>query len=124
MKIKEMDASDIESRIHSQWHEWRKTEQDPTSTNKARVAKYQEEKVWKSFSILGKRPSSSEQPEDWTEDMSDFVRQSGIDSESLVSLIARFEIRYPQMTNRVRQAFFEFERGDVHLVSDNNTLFE
>jgi len=123
-KLKEMYASDIEHRIHRHWSEWRNSQKDPTSINEARVVKYQEEKVRRSFRIFGKRTSSSELPEGWTDRMTDFVRQSDIEFEDIVSLIARFEKRFPQMINRVGRAYFECLRGNVQCVSDNDVLFE
>ncbi len=124
IKIIEMDASDIEDRIHSQWREWWDTQEKSTSIDDARVLKYQEEEVRNTFGIFGKRPSSYRRPEDWTEDMSKFVRESVIGPESLVSLIARFDIKYPKMKNCVGIALFNFERGDVQLVSGIEELFD
>ncbi len=97
IKIIEMDASDIKDRIHSQWRE---------------------------CGILGKRPSSYRRPEDWTEDISKFVQESVIGPESLVSLIARFDIKYSKMVYYVGIALFNFERGNVHLVSGIEELFD
>lgn len=100
--------------------EWRGKRRNPESSNNARVEEYQREQVGKSFSILSKRPSSSKEPEGWTDHMTCFVEESDPDSETLGSFIKRFEDQFPRMRNRVGQGWFECVRGDLQVVASNN----
>ncbi len=100
--------------------EWRGKRRNPESSNNARVEEYQREQVGKSFSTLSKRPSSSKEPEGWTDHMTCFVEESDPDSETLGSFIERFEDRFPRMRNRVGRGWFECVRGDLQVVPSNN----
>ena len=89
------------------------------------MEEYKREQVLKSFGIFSKRPLSSKELEGWTESISDFVKRSDPDSETLVALVVRFENRFPKMINRVGQSCFEKIRGDIFFVPLNNdkTIF-
>lgn len=119
IKKKEKMASDIDPCHHSQWLEWNKAQEGSTSINDERVVEYKTKQVRKSFGLFGKRPLSDTEPEGWTREMSRFVKGSP-DSETLLSLVVRFEKRFPQMTNRVGQGFFEIVRGDILSVPSHN----
>ena len=111
-KIKEVAGCDISSDLINNWSEWEKTQENLKSINEDRVKQYKKERVKKSFRILRARTWSSKEPEGWTQNMTNFVRESNPD-ENLVDLVVRFEERFPLMKDSVGKGWFDSLRRVV-----------